>query len=71
MTKSTPPKDIFLGLVYSLMDLVYYCYCGKHGRAQMDVVLERELRVLYLNPQAARTPPGCVSHWAELEHRRP
>ena len=34
-----------------------------------DMVLEKELRVLHLDPQAAEG--DCVSHWAELEHRRP
>ena len=28
-------------------------YNRKHGRVQVDMVLENKLRVLYLNPQAA------------------
>jgi hypothetical protein len=28
--------------------------CWKHGRVKADMVLEEELRVLHLDPQAAR-----------------
>ena len=33
--------------------LVHYGYCGKHDGMQVDMVLEKELRVLPLDPQAA------------------
>jgi hypothetical protein len=33
--------------------LVYYPHGRKHGSIQEDTVLEKELRVLYLDPQAA------------------
>jgi hypothetical protein len=32
--------------------LVYYCHGRKHGSLQADMVLEKELRVLHLDPQA-------------------
>jgi hypothetical protein len=35
---------------------------------QAGVVLEKELRVLHLDPQASG---DCVPYWVELEHRRP
>jgi hypothetical protein len=37
----------------------------KHGHVRL---LQKELRVLHLDPQAAG---DCVSHWAWLEHQRP
>jgi hypothetical protein len=40
-----------------------------HGSIQTDMVLEKELRVLYLNLKAAKR--DWVSHWKEPEHRRP
>jgi hypothetical protein len=42
-------ESISLGLAYSFRDLVHYC----HGSMQVDIVLERKLRVLHLGPQAA------------------
>jgi hypothetical protein len=42
-------KNISLGLVYSFRDLAHYC----HGEKQVDMVLEKALRVLCLDPQAA------------------
>jgi hypothetical protein len=36
---------------------------------QADLVLEKELRVLHLDLNAAGG--DCVTHWVELEHRRP
>jgi hypothetical protein len=47
----------------------HYSHGGKHGSVQIHMVLEKELRVLHLNPQAAEG--DFVSHWAELEHRIP
>ena len=35
---------------------------GKHGSIQADMVLEKELRVLHINPQAARR--RLSQHWA-------
>jgi hypothetical protein len=39
----------------------------KHGNVQADMVLERQLRVLHPDQQAA----GRERHWAWLEHLRP
>jgi hypothetical protein len=43
-----------LGLAYSFRGLVHYHHGRIHGGMQADMVLERELKVLYLEPQAAR-----------------
>ena len=37
----------------SVRGLVHYCHGEKHGSVQADMVLEKELRVLHLDPQAA------------------
>jgi hypothetical protein len=50
-----------LGLAYSFRSLVHYCCSGKHGSMQAKVVLEKELRVLHLDPQAAGGE--CEPHW--------
>jgi hypothetical protein len=39
------------------------------GSIQEDMVLEKEMRVLHLDLQAAKG--DCARHWVELEHRRP
>jgi len=38
---------------YGLRGSVHYHHGGKHGSVQADVVLEKELRALHLDPQAA------------------
>ena len=54
MTTATLIKeDIPLGLAYSFRGLVHYLYGRKHGSLQADIVLEKELRVLHLDLQAA------------------
>jgi hypothetical protein len=50
-----------LGLAYSFRGSVHYHPGGKHGGMQLDMVLEKELRGLYLDLQAAEG--DCVSHW--------
>lgn len=40
-----------MGLAHSLRGLAYYCHGEKHGGTQADLVLEKELRVLPLDPQ--------------------
>ena len=57
-----------MGLAYSFKGLVHYCHGAKRGGMQAEMVLEEELRVLYLSPQAVgkRMP-----HWAWLELLRP
>jgi hypothetical protein len=42
-----------LGLAYSLRGLAHYHHGKKHGSMQADVVLEKDLRVLHLDLQAA------------------
>ena len=41
-------ENIYLGLAYSFRGSVHYHNGGKHGRIQVDVVPEKELRVLHL-----------------------
>ena len=54
MTMTVPIKqNISLWLAYSFRGLVHYHHGGKHGSVQADMMLEKELRVLYLDPQAA------------------
>jgi hypothetical protein len=55
MTNATfTKKNIYLRLPYSFKGLVRY-HCGrKHGSAQADMVLEKELVVLHLDWQASR-----------------
>jgi hypothetical protein len=59
-----------LGLAYNFRVSACYQYGRKHGSMQVDKVLEKELRVLHLDPQAARRGLD-FSQWVELEYRRP
>jgi hypothetical protein len=34
--------------------LVYYCHGGEHGSVWTDMTLERELRVLHLDPKTEK-----------------
>jgi hypothetical protein len=61
-TSPLTKQSISLQLAYSFRSVVHYCRGGKHGRLQADMVLEKELKVLHLDPQAARG--DCVSHSA-------
>ena len=55
-TKATLTKEKhFTGMAYSFRDLVHYPHGGKHGSIQADMVLEKELRVLNLDPQAGKS----------------
>ena len=42
-----------MALAYRFRSLVHYCHGGKHGSTRADVVLEKEMRVLYLDREAA------------------
>ena len=48
-----------MGLVYSFRGLVHYHHDGKHGGLQANIVLEKELRVLHLDLQAAGRERGA------------
>jgi hypothetical protein len=55
MTKATLIKDsIELGLIYRFRGSAHCHHGRKHGFMQVDMALERELRVLYLDPTAVR-----------------
>ena len=54
-------KALNLGLAYSFRGLVHYHHNRKHGAVQVDMVLEKELRVLHLDWKVARK--NCVPHW--------
>ena len=63
MTKATLIKEnISLGLAYSFRGSVHYHHGGKHDSMQADMVLEKELRVLHLDLQAAEG--DCAPHHA-------
>jgi hypothetical protein len=50
-SNSYKEKHLF-GLAYSFRDSVHYCHGKKHGGMQADMMLEKELRVLHLDPHA-------------------
>jgi hypothetical protein len=50
--------NISLGLAYSCRGLVHYCPDRKYGSMQAGKVLEKELRVLHLDPKVAE---DCVT----------
>jgi hypothetical protein len=43
-------ENISLGLAYSFRGSVHYHHGGKHGSMQADIVLQRQLRILHLDP---------------------
>jgi hypothetical protein len=45
-------ETISLGLAYSFRGLAHCRLGRKHGSMQADMVLEKELRVLHLDPKA-------------------
>ena len=54
MTTAILIKETFnLGWLYSFRELVHYCHGKKQVSMQADSVLEKELRVLHLDLQAA------------------
>jgi hypothetical protein len=52
-----------MGLAYKFRALVHHHDGGKCGSMQADMVLEKKLRVLHLDTQAA----GRKRYWAWLE----
>jgi hypothetical protein len=54
----------FIGAGIQVKGLVHYCHGGKHGEAQADTMLEKEMRVLHPDPKAAgrETASGWVKH---------
>lgn len=48
-------------MAYNFGDLVHYYHGGKPGSSQADMVLDNELRVLYIDPWAAEG--DCAPHW--------
>jgi hypothetical protein len=55
-------ESIELGLAHSFRGLVRYQHGRKHGGGEADMVLEKEVRVLSLDPQAAGgEKPLCLS----------
>jgi hypothetical protein len=77
MTKRTFIKDnIKLGLAYWFRGSVQYHHGGKHRDVKVDMVLEKELRVLHLDLKLARrrllqAARRRVSFqpWGKFEHR--
>ena len=50
---NTHKENVQLRLAYSFRGLIYYHHGGKHGSMHADMVLDKEMRVLYLDPQRA------------------
>lgn len=46
-----------LGPAYRFRGSVHYCHGRKHADLWADIMLQKELRVLYFDPQAAKG--GC------------
>jgi hypothetical protein len=66
MTMATLIKNnIELGLAYSFRGFVRYHHGSTHGSFQAGTVLENELKILHLDPQATK------GDLRDLEHRRP
>ena len=57
-----------MGAGLSYRGLVYYYHSEKHDSMQVDMVLENEVRVLHLDPQAAGRDCATL---ARLELLRP
>ena len=57
-----------MGLAYSFRESVYYHHVRKHERMQVDMMLEKDLRVLYLKAARKRLEFYTL---AEPEHMRP
>jgi hypothetical protein len=55
-----------LELAYSFRDLVHYTHGRKHGSMQADMVREKELIALHLDPKASRRRVWITL--ARLEH---
>jgi hypothetical protein len=52
---SNKRKQLILGLLtVSNVSYIHSHYGGEHGGTQADIALEKNLRVLHLDPQAAR-----------------
>ena len=51
-------KNISLGLAYSFRDLVHYCHSGMH----VDLVLEKDLRVLHFDLKGAEVMVSHTGH---------
>jgi hypothetical protein len=62
MAKVTPVEDTYLGLAYSFRGSVHYFHGGKHDSIWADVVLEKELRVLNVDPRAAKRLCSAGTH---------
>ena len=52
---------------YRFRGSVHFHHGRKHGSVQADTALEKELRVLHLDPTAARRRLSLLP-WVELEH---
>ena len=60
MTKATLTKaNIYLGLACSFRGSVHFDHDRRHGTIQADMVLEKELRILHLDPKAGRRTIFC------------
>ena len=61
-TTTLNDENTSLGLAFSFRGLVHCRHVEKRGGMQKDMVLEKDLRVLYLDLQAAEG--DSEPHWA-------
>lgn len=61
-TTTLRDENTSLGLAFSFRGLAHCLHVEKHGGMQKDMVLERDLRVLHLDLQAAEG--DSEPHWA-------
>ena len=57
-------KTFNWGLAHDFIGLVHYHHGRKHGSMQADTVLEKELKILHLDPQAAGRECNTGQAWA-------
>jgi hypothetical protein len=69
-TATLTKENISLGLTGSFRGVVHHHHImAGNSNIQTDMMLEKELRVLYLDPKTAEG--DFVSPWVDLEHQRP
>jgi hypothetical protein len=67
-------KGHLIGAGLQFGGAVYHHHGRKHGDVHANMVLEKELRVLHLDPMATRRSVSLqavknLSHWVQPEHR--
>jgi hypothetical protein len=58
--QSNSYKEKHLGMDYGFRGLVHYHHVRKHGELKADMILEKKLRVLHLDPGSRRRLCGTL-----------